>query len=206
MLLALGLVATALSLVRGVPQSWRTLRHRRTAGLSPASLALNALSCGLWLTYAAIHLDVPLLLCNAVQVALGVAVLLVATRHTRTRRLWQAAVAAAAATAATAALWQPALTAAVCASAAVLVGPVRNIPQAWALRARGDASGVSPATWALAVAAHLSWTAYGVLSDQHAVALASGLSLLSALLVVWLLRRAQVPGPRQTHGLSPTRP
>lgn len=198
-LLLLGLTATALSLVRGVPQSWRTLRHGRTAGLSVASLALNALSCGLWLTYAAIRLDLPLLLCNAVQVLLGIAVLHATVRHTPTGRTWQAAVAAVAAMAVAAALVAPATTATVCAIAAVVVGPVRNLPQAWALRHRTDATGVSAATWALTVAAHLTWTLYGLLSQQLAVTLASGLSLASAIAVVALLRRSQQTAQHTTH-------
>lgn len=75
MLVFIGLLAAFLTSVSFVPQVWKTLRTRDTAGISLAMYAIFTTGVGCWLIWGIGARQLPVILANAVTFVLSAIVL-----------------------------------------------------------------------------------------------------------------------------------
>jgi MtN3 and saliva related transmembrane protein len=73
-LTSLGFVASAFTASSFAPQVWHTWRSRDVSGISLLSYSIITFGLGLWLVYGLLRGDVPLIVANAVMVALTLAI------------------------------------------------------------------------------------------------------------------------------------
>lgn len=172
----LSLVASAIFLVRLVPQPVRLWRTGVAAGVSPVAAANAVTSASAWLVYGAAH---------HLPVVWAVSVVALVPGAWTVGLLWHefgtadlvggGAVAAAFALAG----MTGALAAALAMGVLVTAGP-----QVWRALRRSDLRGIAAATWCVAVADALSWGAYGVVIGDHALEGYGAVLLASALIVL----------------------
>ncbi len=72
---AIGYTAAVLTTAAFVPQAWHTWRTRDVAGISRAMYAVFTVGIALWLLYGVLLRAWPLVLANAVTLALALAIL-----------------------------------------------------------------------------------------------------------------------------------
>jgi MtN3 and saliva related transmembrane protein len=82
-LTALGLVAASLTTFSFVPQLTRVVRTRSADDLSYGMFGAFSLGVLLWLIYGLLRDDLPVILSNAVTLALSVAILVLKIRYDR---------------------------------------------------------------------------------------------------------------------------
>ena len=71
----LGYAAAALTTVAFVPQAWKTFRTRDVRGISLRMYGVFTLGVATWLVYGIVQDDLPIIVANAVTLALASAVL-----------------------------------------------------------------------------------------------------------------------------------
>jgi MtN3 and saliva related transmembrane protein len=76
-----GYAAAVLTTVSFVPQAWATVRTRNVSGISLAMYSLFTLGVGTWLLYGALRQDLPVIVANAVTLALAATVLVMKLRY-----------------------------------------------------------------------------------------------------------------------------
>lgn len=74
MIEAVGLLAAALTAGSFIPQVWKIVRTRETAGVSRRTYLLTAAASALWITYGAGISSLSVILCNA---AIGLLALII---------------------------------------------------------------------------------------------------------------------------------
>ena len=82
-LTALGLVAATLTTCSFVPQLTRVVRTRSAEDLSYGMFGAFSLGVLLWLVYGVLRDDLPVIVSNAVTLALSVAILVLKIRYDR---------------------------------------------------------------------------------------------------------------------------
>lgn len=182
----LSLVASAVFLVRLVPQPARLWRTGVTAGVSPVAAANAVTSATAWLVYGASR---ELLVVWAVSVAALVPgvwqVTLLRREYGPLELLGSAAVAGTFLVSALVGVFGAALALGVLATSG---------PQVWRAVRDSDLRGIAPATWLVAIVDALLWGAYGA-SIQDGALVGYGAVLLTSAVIV-LARVAWVrPAP-----------
>jgi uncharacterized protein with PQ loop repeat len=185
----LSLVASAIFLIRLLPQPVRLWRTRVAAGVSPVAAANAVTSASAWLAYGLGHGLVVVWAVSVVALVPGVwTVWLLRRRFGPAELLASGSVAGA---------FLLAGVAGVLAAALALGVLVTAGPQVWRAVRERDLRGIAPATWCVAVADALSWGAYGVAIADHALEGYGVVLLTSAVIVLgrvaWT-RRAAVAG------------
>lgn len=79
----LGYVAATLTTGSFLPQAWLTLRTRDVSGISLAMYSAFTLGVGLWLAYGLVLGQWPIIVANAVTLALAATILAVKLRESR---------------------------------------------------------------------------------------------------------------------------
>lgn len=203
---AFAAAGAVLDVVLNVPQCWRSCRHRRVHGLSPAARWLVVLQSAAWVTFG-IGLGCPAavvanLVCLVLQLGvLGSVLRLVpAARRGRILLPWSVGTASWLVLLA----WAGTTGGLPVGVLAAGSGAVALLPQLSRLRpdAGRDVRGVSAATSVLMVAANTCWAVFGVLIGEAAVWVPSVGALLGACLTLWLLR----PATRARRGTALRRP
>ena len=177
---ALALVASAVFLVRLVPQPARLARSGVDAGVSPLA-ALNAvIGTVAWLVYG-LDAGLPVVwIVSLLALVPGVWTVALLRSATTARDLtWAAAWVAVLAAAATAGVFGLALAAGVVVSSG---------PQVVAAVRSEQLSGLAPATWWLAIADAVTWGAYGLALGDAALTGYGVVLLASALIVLSRIR------------------
>ena len=77
----LGYAAATLTTVSFVPQAWRTFQTRDVSGISLAMYSVFVVGVAGWLAYGALKGDWPIVIANAVTLALASAVLAMKLRY-----------------------------------------------------------------------------------------------------------------------------
>lgn len=80
---AIGYTAAVLTTAAFVPQAWHTWKTRDVAGISRTMYAVFTIGIALWLLYGAMLRAWPLVLANAVTLALALAILTMKCRWDR---------------------------------------------------------------------------------------------------------------------------
>jgi MtN3 and saliva related transmembrane protein len=78
---AIGYAAGTLTTISFIPQAWLSWRTRRTAGLSLGMYAIFALGVALWLGYGVMIVAWPVIVSNAITLALALFILGLRLRH-----------------------------------------------------------------------------------------------------------------------------
>ena len=81
----LGYVAATLTTASFVPQAWHTFRTRNTAGISVLMYAIFTVGVALWLAYGVMLGRAPIIVANAITLALAATILVMAVRARRPR-------------------------------------------------------------------------------------------------------------------------
>jgi MtN3 and saliva related transmembrane protein len=76
-----GYAAAALTTVSFVPQAWSTFRTRNVSGISLGMYSLFTLGVAAWLLYGVLRQDLPVVVANAVTLALAATVLTMKLRY-----------------------------------------------------------------------------------------------------------------------------
>jgi MtN3 and saliva related transmembrane protein len=76
----LGYLAALLTTVAFVPQAWKTFRTRDVSGISLGMYSVFTAGVAAWLVYGVLRGDWPIILANAVTLALACAVLVMKLR------------------------------------------------------------------------------------------------------------------------------
>lgn len=76
-----GYAAAVLTTVSFVPQAWSTFRSRNVSGISLSMYSLFTLGVATWLLYGAMRHDLPVMVANAVTLALAATVLAMKLRY-----------------------------------------------------------------------------------------------------------------------------
>jgi len=184
--MTLSLLASAIFLIRLIPQPARLWRTGVTAGVSPVAAANAVTSASAWLIYGAAR---GLLVVWAVSVAALVpgawTVSLLRREFGRPEVLAAGAVVGSLALSAVAGVFGAALGLGVLATAG---------PQVWRSVRHSDLRGIAPATWFVAIADAVLWGAYGVSIGDGALQGYGAVLLASAAIV--LIRIAWTSGRR----------
>lgn len=80
-----GYAAAVLTTVSFVPQAWFTFRTRNVSGISLGMYSLFTLGVATWLLYGAMRQDLPVVVANAVTLALAACVLAMKLRYRHRR-------------------------------------------------------------------------------------------------------------------------
>jgi MtN3 and saliva related transmembrane protein len=80
----LGYLAATLTTCSFVPQAWRIFRTRDVSGLSLGMYSLFTAGVALWLAYGALMAAWPVVVANAITLALASAILAMTVRYRRT--------------------------------------------------------------------------------------------------------------------------
>jgi uncharacterized protein with PQ loop repeat len=181
----MALVASAIFLVRLVPQPARVARTGVAAGVSPLAAFNAVVITGAWLAYGLSTHLVVVWAVSVVALVPGVwMVALILRRADWSDVLLCAGLIAVLVGAAAAGLFAAALATGVLVSSG---------PQVWRAVRERDLRGISPATWWVAVADALAWGAYGLVIDD--VALKGYCVVLLACAVTVLVRLRWVGDP-----------
>ncbi len=78
---AVGYAAATLTTVSFVPQAWLSWKTRRTAGLSLGMYATFAIGVALWLAYGVLIGAWPVIVANAITLALALFILAIRIRY-----------------------------------------------------------------------------------------------------------------------------
>lgn len=78
---AIGYVAGALTTISFIPQAWLSWKTRHTAGLSAGMYAIFAVGVAMWLVYGVLIGAWPVIVSNAITLALALFILSVRLRH-----------------------------------------------------------------------------------------------------------------------------
>ncbi|MFM2120515.1 MAG: hypothetical protein RL722_1983 [Pseudomonadota bacterium] len=81
----LGSVAATLTTLSFLPQAWLTLRTRDVSGISLSMYAVFTLGVALWLVYGVMLGAWPIIIANAVTLALALTILILKLRYGRPR-------------------------------------------------------------------------------------------------------------------------
>ena len=171
---ALGLTAATIGVLTSVPQVVRLARTPDADGLSAASSLLGVLSAGSWLAYGVLLLDPAQLVGNVPGLAAAVVTAALVYRRVGLPQVRGQLMTAAYALA-LAGVWSVAGVEGV-GVAATVVSLVKMAPQLRVVVRGGSLSALSPATYLLATAAAVLWTAYGLAMGQASVVVCSALS------------------------------
>ena len=82
----IGFVAATLTTISFLPQAWLVIRTRRTAGISLLMYSLFVVGVALWIVYGVKVGAVPIILANAITLALAGTILVIAARERYRRR------------------------------------------------------------------------------------------------------------------------
>jgi MtN3 and saliva related transmembrane protein len=77
----IGYLAAVLTTVSFVPQAWHTFRTRDVAGISLGMYSVFALGVALWLVYGLLLAAWPIVVANAITLALALAILAMKLRY-----------------------------------------------------------------------------------------------------------------------------
>ncbi|HWP19844.1 MAG TPA: SemiSWEET transporter [Burkholderiaceae bacterium] len=89
----LGFAAAALTTASFVPQAWLTFRTRDVSGISLGMYSAFTLGIALWLAYGLLMGAAPIVVANAITLALASAILVMKLRYSRSARKARDAVA-----------------------------------------------------------------------------------------------------------------
>ena len=78
---AIGTAAACLTTLSFVPQAWHTLRTRDVSGISLGMYSVFTVGVALWLAYGVLLQAWPVVLANAVTLALAIAILVMKLRY-----------------------------------------------------------------------------------------------------------------------------
>ncbi len=78
-----GYAAAALTTAAFLPQAWHTFRTRDVSGISLGMYSLFTTGVALWLLYGLARGDLPIVVANAITLALALAVLVMKLRYRR---------------------------------------------------------------------------------------------------------------------------
>ena len=191
---ALALVASTIFLIRLIPQPMRLWRSGVSAGVSPLAAANAVASAAAWLAYGVIH---GLLVVWAVSVAALVpgvwTVGLLRREFRRADGLGAGMVTGAFVSSGVAGVLGAALALGVLVTAG---------PQVWHAVRHSDLRGISPATWAVAVADALSWGIYGVVISDRALEGYGVVLFASAAVVLGRLARTRRTSLAPVYGVA----
>lgn len=185
----LSFVASAIFLVRLLPQPARLWRTGVSAGVSAVAAANAVTSAAAWLIYGLAHGVVVVWVVSIIALVPGVwTVLLLRCEFGRTDLLAAGAVVSAFAIAAALGVFGAALSLGVLATAG---------PQVWRAIREADLRGIAPATWFVALADASLWGAYGIVISDGALEGYGAVLLTSATIVLgriaWTRRRNHAP-------------
>ena len=172
---ALSLVASAIFLLRLLPQPIRLWRTGQAAGVSAVAAANAVTSATAWLVYGLAE-DLPVVWI----VSLAALVPGVWSGGVLRREYDVAALAAAGSIAAAFALSGIAGVLGVALALGVLVTAG---PQVWRAVRESDLSGIAPATWCIAIADAVAWGSYGIVISDRAIQ-GYGVVLIASAVVV----------------------
>ena len=177
----LGWIASAVFLIRLLPQPARLARTGVPDGLSPLA-ALNAVIADVgWVAYGLSAHLAPVWSVAAVALVIGVITVVLLAKRTTSRDLLGSGVWAAIVVA-TASLG--ALGAVLAASVAVINGP-----QVWVAIEGRNLTGISPSTWLIAILDASLWGAYGIATRDGAL-IAYGVVMIASAVVILARIRA----------------
>ena len=182
---ALSLVASAIFLIRLLPQPARLWRTGVTAGVSPVAAANAVTSASAWLAYGLLHGLVVVWVVSVAALVPGVwTVALLRREFGRSEVLAAGAVVSAFVLAAALGVLGAALALGVLVTAG---------PQVWRAIRQSDLRGIARATWFVAIADALLWGSYGlVIGDRalegYGVVLATSAAIVLGR-VAWTSRR-----------------
>ena len=186
---ALSLVASAIFLIRLLPQPARLWRTGVTAGVSPVAAANAVTSASAWLAYGLVHGLVVVWVVSVAALVPGVwTVTLLRREFGRSDVLAAAAVVSAFLLSAVLGVLGAALALGVLVTAG---------PQVWRAIRRSDLRGIARATWFVAIADALLWGTYGLVIGDRAL-LGYGVVLATSAVIVlgrvaWTSRRLPEP-------------
>jgi uncharacterized protein with PQ loop repeat len=186
---ALAVVASAIFLIRLLPQPVRLWRTGVAAGVSPVAAANAVTSASAWLAYGLAHGLVAVWAVSVAALVPGVWTVVLLRREFGRRELLGAAVVAGG--------FVVFAAAGVLAAALALGVLVTAGPQVWRSLRWSDLRGVAAATWIVAVADAVSWGTYGIVIADRALEGYGAVLLASAAVVLGRLAWTQrmVPGP-----------
>src|SRR5438132_9685022 len=184
---ALSLVASAIFLIRLLPQPARLWRTGVTTGVSPVAAANAVTSASAWLVYGLVHGLLVVWVVSIVALVPGVwTVTLLRREFGRIEVLAAGAVVGAFALSAGFGVFGAALALGVLATAG---------PQVWRAMRHSNLQGIAPATWFVAVADASLWGGYGLVISDRALEGYGVVLLTSAAIVL-----GPVAWPRARHG------
>jgi uncharacterized protein with PQ loop repeat len=184
---ALSLVASAIFLVRLIPQPARLWRTGVSAGVSPVAAANAVTSATAWLVYGAVEGLTVVWVVSVAALVPGVwCVALLRRRYGRRELLATGAVAGAFALSGLFGVLGAALALGVLVTAG---------PQVWRAIRDSDLRGIARATWLVAIADALSWGAYGVVIADRAL---QGYGIVLSASAAIVLARVAWTGRRRT--------
>jgi MtN3 and saliva related transmembrane protein len=80
---AIGYLAAVLTTISFVPQAWHTFRTRDVSGISLGMYSVFAVGVALWLAYGVLLWAWPIVVANAITLALAIAILAMKIRYRR---------------------------------------------------------------------------------------------------------------------------
>jgi len=173
---ALALVASAIFLIRLIPQPARLSRTGVAAGVSAVAAANSVTSASAWLAYGLTHGLLVVWAVSVVALVPGVwTVVLLRRQFGRTELLGSGAVVS---------LFVLFAVAGQLGTALALGVLVTAGPQVWRAIRQSDLSGIAPATWVVAVVDALSWGTYGVVIADRALEGYGAVLFISAAVVL----------------------
>lgn len=174
--------ATAIGLVRAVPQLARLLRTRDAHGVSADSAATSSVVSTGWATYGVLTAQPAVILASGASAVMFALVTLAALRfgrrlgEMRAMPVWLAVLAAAG-------LLAGARGLGLLLPVSVLVA---NGPQLLVALRERDLSGLSPGTWLLSVLEALAWGTYGLFAGDRSIVVYGTLHLTTSAAIVAL--------------------
>ena len=194
----LSIVASAVFLVRLLPQPARLWRTGVSAGVSPVAAANAVTSASAWLAYGLAHDLLVVWTVSIVALVPGVwTVVLLRRQFGRAEVLASGALVGLFALSAAVGLFGAALSVGVLATAG---------PQVWRAVRQSDLRGIAPATWFVALADASLWGAYGIVIGDHALEGYGAVLLTSAAIVLGRIAwtRARTPSSPSAGQTSST--
>jgi len=187
----LGWVATILAIGFNLPQAHRSVVRGKVGGIPPARLWLSLQNSMLWMFYGLSGAGAVQIVCNAVNSAIGILILVTVYRMMPAARR-------------TAPRWALGLTGvllvavglnsvggpAAVGTAAALATVLPGIPQLVSLVRNPDVSGLSPVSCVLGVVCTTAWLGHGILRSDAAIWAPNIWQLFMGTTVVVLLARA----------------
>lgn len=192
----IGVPAAIASMAIGLPQLYRLLVRRDSAGVSVLTWWLTLCAGATWVAHNLRHGEVAAAVANGWSALTAAGIVYRCYADTRDQPFAVAGVVLGAVCVADAiaAVTMPDALGWI----AAVIGMVMFVPQVKQVLTRATSTGVSVGTWCLAIVASLLWAVYGVLHDDPAVVAPPVLTGSSALIIVVRVlaqrRRAHDPG------------